>query len=158
MPGPGNLYSDPEFSWFATIAPTGILFPAGSALGSAYDSVALVGDSNLGNIYRFPLNATRQGFVLSGGVGDLVADSAAERDSLRPASGFAGVVDLKLGPDGAVYVVSIGDGRIYRIRAAAAPTPSATPMSTVPVPATPTRTSTRTPTATPTLTSTSTPS
>src|SRR5262245_47712002 len=152
MPGPANLYSDPEFSWLATIAPTGILFPVGSALGSAYDSVALVGDSNLGNIYRFPLNATRQGFVLSGGVADLVADTAAERDSLRLASGFAGVVDLTLGPDGAVYVVSIGDGRIYRIRAAATPPPSPTPTATPPLPPTPTRTPTRTPTATPTLT------
>ena len=29
MPGAGSTYSDPEFSWLATIAPTAILFPRG---------------------------------------------------------------------------------------------------------------------------------
>jgi glucose/arabinose dehydrogenase len=159
MPGPGDQYSDPEFSWLTTIAPTGILFPVGSSLGSAYDDVVLVGDSNNGNLYRFPLNATRDGFVLSGGLSDLVADSLAERDQVKLASGFAGVVDLKLGPDGAVYVVSIGDGRIYRIRAAAnpTPTPTSTTMPSQTATRTPTRTATETATATATFTPTNTP-
>src|SRR5262249_9409687 len=122
MPGPANQYSDPEFSWLATIAPTGIVFPVGGSLGPAYDGVVLVGDSNNGQIYKFPLTASRSGFSLSGGLADLVADTTTERDTVLLGSGFAGVVDLKLGPDGAVYVVSIGNGTIYRIRAAVNPT------------------------------------
>ena len=131
MPGGASTYSDPEFSWLNTIAPTAIVFPAGSALGTAYDGVALVGDANLGQIYRFPLNGTRDAFdgtALPANLQDLVADSATERNQLRLGQGFGGVTDLKIGPDGALYVVSIGIGTIYRI----APTGPTTTSSTVP--------------------------
>jgi glucose/arabinose dehydrogenase len=115
MPGAGSTYSDPEFSWVSTIAPTAILFPRG--LGAGYDRAALVSDSNKGAIYRFPLNAARTAFDLSGipGLADLVADDADERNALRIGSGFSGITDLEEGPDGFVYVVSINQGAIYRI-------------------------------------------
>jgi len=115
MPGAGSTYSDPEFSWLATIAPTAILFPRG--LTPTYDVAALVGDSNNGNLYSFPLNLDRDGFELGGfaGLSDLVADDVTERNAVRIGSGFGGITDLKEGPDGAVYVVSIGNGAIYRI-------------------------------------------
>ena len=76
MPGAGLTYSDPEFSWFDTNAPTAIVFPSGSSLGTAYDDVALVGDSNNGNLYSFPLNPGRTGFDFSAfpDLQDLVAD------------------------------------------------------------------------------------
>ncbi len=115
LPGAGVTYSDPEFSWLATIAPTGILFPVGTSWGSGYDNVALVGDSNLGQIYRFPLNVGRTGFVLAGGLADLVADSAAERDSVRLGAGFGSITDIEKGPDNHIYVVSIFPAAIYRI-------------------------------------------
>lgn len=149
MPGPADRYSDPEFSWRATIAPTAILFAAGSSLGAAYDNVVLVGDSNNGNLYRFPLNATRDGFVLSAGLADLVADSVAERDQLKIGSGFNGVVDLTLGPDGAVYLVSIGAGSIYRIHAASHATSTPTPTAIPPPTHTSSPAATRTPSTTP---------
>lgn len=115
MPGAGSTYSDPEFSWLATIAPTAILFPRG--LSTVYDGVALVGDSNNGNLYRFPLNSARDGFDVASitGLSDLVADDVTERNALRIGSGFGGITDLKQGPDDAIYVVSIGNGAIYRI-------------------------------------------
>jgi glucose/arabinose dehydrogenase len=115
MPGAGETYSDPEFSWLSTIAPTAILFPRG--LGANYDNVALVGDVNTGNLYRLPLDATRTGFNVAPipGLADLVADTTTERDSLKMGSGFGGITDLEEGPDGSVYVVSIGLGAIYRI-------------------------------------------
>jgi hypothetical protein len=37
------------------------------------------------------------------------------------ATGFAGITDLKAGPDGRLYVVSFGDGKIYAISNAASP-------------------------------------
>jgi glucose/arabinose dehydrogenase len=147
MPGGQSAYSDPEFSWLDTVAPTGIVFPIGSALGADYDATVLVGDVTLGNLYKLPLNATRTGFVLGGNLADLVADNQTEANQLRIGSGFAGITDLKIGPDGNLYLVSIGGGKIYRIRRAGPPqTPTIGPTRT------PTRTPSPTPTPTPTPT------
>jgi glucose/arabinose dehydrogenase len=117
MPGAGVTYSDPEFSWFNTVAPTGILFPVGSSWGSAYDGVSLVGDSNNGQLYSFPLNGARDGFTLGGLLADLVADTTTERNLSRIGQGFSGITHLVRGPEAIphVYVVSIGGGTIYRI-------------------------------------------
>ncbi len=147
MPGAGITYSDPEFSWFNTIAPTGIVFPSGSTLGAPYDTVALVGDSNNGNLYRFPLNGGRTAFDLSAfpTLTDLVANDVTERNLLRIGQGFGSITDLKIGPDGNLYIVSIGLGDIYRV--SGGPTPTSTPTATITN--TPTVTPTRTPTNTP---------
>jgi len=117
VPGEGSTYSDPEFSWFDTIAPTGIVFPISSNLGPAYDDVALVADSNNDAVYVFPLNAQRKALDLTGfsGVSDLVADSVGERDQFLFGSGFNRPTDLKIGPDGHLYIVAISDGAIYRV-------------------------------------------
>lgn len=125
MPGAGITYSDPEFSWLATVAPTAIVFPFGSSLGPAYDGVAIVGEVSLGQLYAFPLNGARTGFDLAGatGLADLVADDAAERDVFRFGTDFA-ATDLEIGPDGHLYVVGIFSGSIYRIRG---PGPAAVP-------------------------------
>ncbi|MGH7785408.1 MAG: PQQ-dependent sugar dehydrogenase [Candidatus Binatia bacterium] len=118
MPGGASVYSDPEFSWENPVAVTAIVFPLGSALGPAYDGVVLVGDFNHGNLYRLPLDPARTGFDLAAinGLADLVADSDSERNALRLGAGFGGISDLKIGPDGALYVVSLGSGAIYRLR------------------------------------------
>ena len=118
VPGEGLTYNDPEFSWLSTIAPTGIAFPFGSSWGPTYDQVAIVGDANNGQISSFPLNGARTAFVLTGGLADLVADNQAEHDQVVIGNGFDGIVNIKMGleaPNPHVYVVSIGDGTIYRI-------------------------------------------
>lgn len=132
MPGGASAYSDPEFSWLAPVAVTGIVFPTGGALGPAYDGVALVGDFNHGQLYRFPLDASRGGFDLDSvaGLADLVADDGTERDLLRLGSGFGGISDLERAPDGSIYVVSVGAGAIYRVRALNPPTPTPTVTAT----------------------------
>jgi len=132
MPGTSGTYSDPEFSWLHPVAVTAIAFPSGGALGPAYDHVALVADFNLGHLYRLPLNADRTGFALGdvAGLADLVADSASERDLLRLGAGFGGIADLEVAPDGSIYVVSLGAGAIYRLRALNPPTPTPTATAT----------------------------
>jgi aldose sugar dehydrogenase len=117
VPGAGPTYSDPEFSWLQTIAPTAIVFPLGSSLGHKYDHMALVGDANFSQIAALPLNASRTGFDFSGytGVADLVADSSAERDQFKIADGFFSITDLGFGPDRNLYVVSHGWGTVFRI-------------------------------------------
>jgi aldose sugar dehydrogenase len=112
---PGSSYSDPEFSFFAPIAVTGLAFLANTSFGPSYQDALLVGDNNLGQLYLFRLNAGRTGFTLSGGLADLVADSTAERDSVRFGQDFGPITDVQVGPDGGVYVTSIGNGTIYRI-------------------------------------------
>ncbi len=84
---------------------TAIAFPNSQLLGADYQNSALVGDVNNGNLYRLPLNQARDGFSLSGGLADLVADNVTERESLRVGMGFGGITDLKLDSDGKVYVV-----------------------------------------------------
>ena len=42
-------------------------------------------------------------------------DNELEDEDTIFASGFDGITDLEVGPDGYLYVVSIGKGSIYRI-------------------------------------------
>ena len=117
MPGAGSTYSDPEFSWLDTNAPTAIVLPNGSTLGAAYDDVALVADGVNGFLYRFPLNGTRNAFDLSAfpDLQDLVADDVTEQNQLRIGQGFGIITDLEIGPDNHLYLVSLSMGRIFRI-------------------------------------------
>jgi glucose/arabinose dehydrogenase len=109
---PGATYQDPKFSFLSPLGVTSIQFLAGSALGAAYDDAVLVGDYNSQQILLLRLNATRDGFVLPGGLADGVLDDG---DTLPPfGTDFNVVTDIQVGPDGAVYVTTLGD-TIYRI-------------------------------------------
>jgi glucose/arabinose dehydrogenase len=110
---PRARYADPMFSWFESIGVTAIAFLNSAELGSEYENNAFVGDYVFGNLYRFELNDSRNGFVVSGGLGDRVADNANERNDTVLGAGFGSITDLKVGPDGLLYVVSISDGAIY---------------------------------------------
>jgi hypothetical protein len=122
---PGAVYRDPKFSWFVPVAPTGIAFLDSTALGDQYENNAFVGDFNNGQLYRFRPNPARDGFVFTApGLADLVADNAAELDELIFGTGFGGITDVKVGPDGHLYVLSIGAGKIFAISRASGPPPS----------------------------------
>ena len=113
---PGSHYSDPKFSWLSTVGPTGIVFLDSLQLGAEYQNDAFVGDINNGRLYRFKPNAARDGFsFVSPNLGDLVADSASELDEVTLGTGFGGITDLKVGPDGLLYVISYSQGTIYVI-------------------------------------------
>ena len=119
MPGAGLTYNDPEFSWLDSTAPTGIAFTIGTSWGPAYDPTVLVGDAIFGAISAFTLNAPRTAFVLTGGLADMVADTPAERDQVRIGTGFQGITHIVRGlesPSPHIYVVSINNGTVYRIR------------------------------------------
>ena len=113
---PGSHYADPKFSWLDTVGPTAIAFVSSPRLGVEYQNEMLVGDINNGNLYRFRMNAFRDGFNLaSPGLSDLVADSNAEFQEVLLGTGFGGITDLKVGPDGLLYVLSFGLGKIFAI-------------------------------------------
>ena len=113
---PGSHYSDPQFSWLDTVGPTGIVFFNSPQLGAEYQNNAFVGDINNGTLYRFKPNAARNGFdFVDSGLADLVADNATELSELIFGTGFSGITDLKVGPDGLLYVLAFSQGKIFVI-------------------------------------------
>jgi aldose sugar dehydrogenase len=120
-------YSDPEFAWIETVGPTALKFlNSDNKLGMQYVNDMFVGDVHMGNIYHFDLNEARTDLVLGSGLlADKVADSDSELEEAGNGNGngggiifwkgFGGITDLEVGPDGFLYVVSIGQGAIYRI-------------------------------------------
>ena len=106
--------ADPKFSWFTTVGPTAIAFLNSARLGVDYRNDVFVGDINNGNLYHFPVNATRDGFdLITPGLADLVADNSTELQEVILGTGFGGITDLKIGPDGLLYILSFGLGKIF---------------------------------------------
>ena len=58
----GSHYADPRFSWFNPVGPTALVFLNSARLGVEYGNDRFVGDINNGNLYRFKVNAARNGF------------------------------------------------------------------------------------------------
>jgi aldose sugar dehydrogenase len=89
-------------------------------LGAEYVNDMFVTDIVTGRIYHFDLNEERTELVLEGPLADKVAET---RDTgiedIVFGEGFGGISDLEVGPDGYLYVVSLGHGAIYRILPAA---------------------------------------
>jgi aldose sugar dehydrogenase len=109
-------YSDPEFVWSVTLGPTALIFLHSDKLGQQYQNDIFVGSIVTGNIYHFDLNEDRTQLVLTGDLEDKIAETreTGEQDIVF-GEGFAGISDLEVGPDGNLYVVSLGQGKIFRI-------------------------------------------
>jgi glucose/arabinose dehydrogenase len=102
-------YSDPEYEWSETVGPTALKFLNSDKLGKQYENDMFVGDFNKGNIYHFDLNKERTKLNVDG------AMEGRLNEKIIFASGFGGVTDIEVGPDGYLYIVSIGQGKIFRI-------------------------------------------
>ncbi|MFZ0326619.1 MAG: PQQ-dependent sugar dehydrogenase [Nitrososphaeraceae archaeon] len=118
---PGSHYADPVFSWKNPVAVTDIEFMKSSVLGEKYKNNIFVGDYNNGNLYYFKVNNTRTGIKLDisqqqAGLSGLVVDNSNQLSAVTFGTGFDGITDIKTGPtDGFLYILSIGDGNIYKI-------------------------------------------
>jgi glucose/arabinose dehydrogenase len=108
-------YSNPEIAWMEPIGPTALAFLNSSNLGEEYENDMFIGDINNGVLYRFELNEGRNELVLDGALADNVANTPAENEGITFGTGFGGITDIKVGPDGYLYVVSLGQGTIYRV-------------------------------------------
>ena len=53
--------------------------------------------------------------ILSGKLTDKVADTDKEATEAVFGSGFGGITDMDVGPDGLLYILSFGKGSIYKI-------------------------------------------
>src|SRR5918995_367451 len=108
-------YSDPELVWMDTEGPTAAKFLNSDILGMQYVNDMFVGDVHNGWIYHFDLNEYRTDIILDGLLADKIAHTPEEMQETIFGEGFGGITDLEVGPDGYLYVVSIGQGAIYRI-------------------------------------------
>ncbi len=110
-------YDEPKLVWGRSAGLTSIIFLGSEKLGTQYNNDLFVGDVHNGRIYHFELNEERNDLVLpqilankyienpiNFGVGDIVFGE-----------GFGGITDLTVGPDGYLYVVSIWQGKVFRI-------------------------------------------
>jgi glucose/arabinose dehydrogenase len=130
---PGATYRDPEFSWKYEVGPAGTTFVTGSSLGAEYDGTLWIGSARSfqqvggtgGSLYRFRLTSDRMQVDVSADprLADKVADNlfrpqkfeGTESETLIIGRGFGATPSIEQGPDGALYVVSITDGVVYRI-------------------------------------------
>jgi glucose/arabinose dehydrogenase len=111
--GKGN-YSDPEFVWKVTVAPTALKFLNSTKLGTQYENTIFVGDVKTGNLYNFKLDSDRKQLLLEPPLNDRVADTPDEVQSVVFGQGFGVITDIQVGPDGYLYILGI-NGSIYRI-------------------------------------------
>ncbi len=116
-------YKNPEFSWELPVAPTSLEF-ADSNMFKKYKNWLFVADSINGNIYKFRLNSDRTGFVfnqphLQDNILNIVDDPknnlVEPMDEILFGKNFGLISDMKFGPDGALYVISLMEGKIYKI-------------------------------------------
>jgi aldose sugar dehydrogenase len=112
-------YADPVFSSYNAIGLTDIEFLKSSKLGEKYTNNIFVGDINNGNLYYLEVNKTRTGLTFDSntqpGLSDMVADNRDEISEITFGTGFGGITDIKTGPDGFLYILSYGNGSLYRI-------------------------------------------
>ena len=87
-----------------------------------YEDFLFVADTNNGIIYNFKLDETRTKFVfesphLQDNVLNMLSDSSGNEpmDEIVFAKNLGIITDMKFGPDGALYVISLMEGKIYKI-------------------------------------------
>jgi glucose/arabinose dehydrogenase len=122
---PGAHYSDPEFSWKFEVAPAGIGFMHGSGIGPQYDGDLFMGAARTtllgGHLFHFNLTGNRRKIAVDDPrLEDRVADNLAkfditESESLLFGTNFGIGTDIKTGPNGNLFVVSLSNGAIYEI-------------------------------------------
>jgi glucose/arabinose dehydrogenase len=112
-------YSNPEFVWDKPVAPTALAFLDSDKLGQQYTNDIFVGSAKKGTLFHFDLKPDRESLDLIGDLADLVYSKKDDYSKVVFGENFGVVTDLKVGPDGYLYVVSgsgeTGKGAIYKI-------------------------------------------
>jgi glucose/arabinose dehydrogenase len=110
-------YSEPKLAWTGSTGLTSLLFLDSDKLGPQYRNDIFVGDVHNGRIYHLKLNSERNDLMLPKVLEEkrIVSPTISGVDEIVFGEGFGGITDLTVGPDGYLYVVSIGQGKIFRI-------------------------------------------
>lgn len=122
---PGAHYKDPDFSWKFEVAPAGIGFLNSRALGPQYEGDLFMGGARNflegGHLFRFQLTGNRRRIgVDDPRLEDRVADNnckfdITESESLLFGRNFGVSTDVRTGPNGNLFVVSLTHGAVYEI-------------------------------------------
>jgi len=98
---------------------TALAFLDSDKLGQQYTNDIFVGSVKKGTIFHFHLKPYRESLDLGGDLADFVYSKKEDSSKIVFGENFGIVTDLKVGPDGYLYVVSVSrgtdDGAIYRI-------------------------------------------
>jgi glucose/arabinose dehydrogenase len=118
-------FSDPEFAWKFEVAPAGLGFVQGRALGPQYNGDLFSGGARNflegGHIFHFNVTGNRRKVgVDDPRIEDRVADNLAkfevtESESLLWGTDFGLTTDILQGPDGALYVLSNTRSSLYKV-------------------------------------------
>jgi aldose sugar dehydrogenase len=112
-------YSNPEFVWDKSVAPTALVFLNSNKLGQQYQNDIFVGSVKKGVIYHFDLNQDRKSLSLDGDLADKILSKKDDASKIIFGKDFGVITDLEVGTDGYLYVVSsikeTDKGAIYRI-------------------------------------------
>ena len=103
-------YSPPELATYPTVGFTALTFINTSNYGKEYENDMLVGDFHNGNLYHFDLNKNRTDLELNGGLDDKIANNVSDLNSVILGQGFGGITDIKVGPDGSIYILAVYQG------------------------------------------------
>lgn len=122
---PGAHYSDPEFSWKNVLAPAAIGFVSSRTMGREFLGDLFVGFSVPeplgGPLFRFQLTGNRAEIAVSDSrLADRVADNTdfhdmTESESLLVGRDFGVITDIKTGPNGNLFLISLSNGAIYEV-------------------------------------------
>ena len=122
---PGAHFSDPEFSWKFEVAPAGLGFVTGRALGAQYHGDLFMGGARdflfSGHIFRMEITGNRRKVgVDDPRIEDRVADNlakfeATESESLVWGQNFGLTTDILQGPNGNLFVLSNTRGALYEV-------------------------------------------
>jgi glucose/arabinose dehydrogenase len=115
--GGRGKYEEPKVVWAKSTGLTSIIFLDSDKLGAQYKDDIFVGDVHNGRIYHFKLDNERNDLILPQSLAGKFIENPVNpgAEDIVFGDGFSGVTDLTVGPDGYLYVVSIGQGKVYRI-------------------------------------------
>jgi aldose sugar dehydrogenase len=85
-------------------------FLSSDKLGKQYENDMFVGDFDNGYIYHFHLNKDRTGLLLPSLLASKIVNNTNDLQSMVFGHGFGGITDIKVGPDGYLYILSLYEG------------------------------------------------
>jgi hypothetical protein len=89
-------------------------------MGKCYNGIWLCG-----YIFHFALTQERTELLLEGPLEDKIVGEPDELDGAILGQIFGGISDIELGPEGYLYVISIGQGKLFRLSRMSGPRDSA---------------------------------
>jgi glucose/arabinose dehydrogenase len=110
-------YHNPEFVWSEKVVPTGLKFLNSQKLGTQYTNDMFVGAFLNGKLYHFDLTKDRSHLQITSGLSPLSLRNwnASNFANIEFGTGFGGISSVRVGPDGLLYIVSVTQGKVYKI-------------------------------------------